>query len=72
MRCSCYTASDFHALYIMDVTSNFQWIGITDDEWWQEEWSVDGDYGGGGGDDHAVTEWWHRKEFDMLHIKWVR
>lgn len=45
----------------------------TDDVWWQEEWCVDGDYGGGGEeDDHAVTEWWHRKEFDMLYIKWVR
>jgi len=52
----------------MDVTSNFEWIGITDDVWWQEEWCVDSDYGGG----HAVTEWWHQKEFDMLHIKWVR
>jgi len=56
----------------MEVNSNFERIGITDDEWY-----VDGDYGGGGGggddddDDDDDTEWWHQKEFDMLNIKWV-
>lgn len=55
----------------MEVKNNFEWTGITDDEWWQKEWCVDGDYGDGGGGDAAVTEWWHQKEFDMLNIKWV-
>jgi hypothetical protein len=32
MFCSCNTAFDFHAVYIMEVTSNFEWREITDDE----------------------------------------